>query len=61
MSLLKGHPNVVTLEGVFEDKAGVHIVMELCTGGSLTDHMCSQASGDVLSDTCVLRSQPRAR
>ena len=48
MSLLKNHPNVVTLEGVFEDKAGVHIVMELCTGGSLTEHVCSQASGNAM-------------
>ena len=39
MRLLKGHPHVVAIEEVFEDAAAVHIVMELCTGGDLTDHI----------------------
>eukprot|EP00249_Psilotum_nudum_P033030 c49414_g1_i1 orf=3-575(-) len=35
LRLLSGHPNIVSLKGVYEDKAYVHIVMELCQGGEL--------------------------
>lgn len=42
LGMLKGHPNVVQLEGVFEDETAVHIVMELCTGGCLTEHIATQ-------------------
>lgn len=39
MKQLKGHPHVVEIEEVFEDAAAIHIVMELCTGGDLTEHI----------------------
>eukprot|EP00897_Mesotaenium_endlicherianum_P006835 jgi/Mesen1/617/ME000108S10771 len=32
---LKGHPNIVELKGVYEDKEAVHLVMEYCQGGDL--------------------------
>ena len=41
LSLLKGHPHVVQLEGVYEDGTSVHLVMELCIGGPLTDHIAN--------------------
>lgn len=39
MHHLSGHPNVVKLVNVFEDKRNVHIVMELCSGGELFDRI----------------------
>eukprot|EP00253_Pinus_taeda_P010148 PITA_10148 len=39
MQHLSGHPNVVTLRAVYEDAESLHLVMELCTGGRLTDEM----------------------
>eukprot|EP00253_Pinus_taeda_P015346 PITA_15346 len=39
MQHLSGHPNVVTLQAVYEDAESLHLVMELCTGGRLTDEM----------------------
>lgn len=39
MNLVAGHSNVVTLESTHEDKDYVHIVMELCGGGELFDHI----------------------
>ncbi|PKA46216.1 Calcium-dependent protein kinase 17 [Apostasia shenzhenica] len=35
MALLSGHPNVVDLKAVYEEKDFVHLVMELCAGGEL--------------------------
>lgn len=39
MNLVAGHGNVVMLESTHEDKDYVHIVMELCQGGELFDHI----------------------
>uniref|UniRef100_A0A7S2QUA3 non-specific serine/threonine protein kinase n=1 Tax=Chlamydomonas chlamydogama TaxID=225041 RepID=A0A7S2QUA3_9CHLO len=36
---LAGHPNVVRVKGVYEDKQYVHIVMEVATGGELFDRI----------------------
>lgn len=35
MAKLAGHPNVVNLKAVYEEKDYVHLVMELCAGGEL--------------------------
>ncbi|KAK4283122.1 hypothetical protein QN277_000112 [Acacia crassicarpa] len=35
MARLSGHPNVVDLKAVYEEKDFVHLVMELCAGGEL--------------------------
>ncbi|CAK0786958.1 Calcium-dependent protein kinase 2 [Coccomyxa viridis] len=42
MHHLKGHDNIVTLVGAFEDKANVHLVMELCSGGELFDRIVAR-------------------
>ena len=34
---LSGHPNVVTLQGVYEDATELHIILELCSGGTIYD------------------------
>lgn len=44
MHHLAGDPNVVKLKGAFEDKAAVHLVMELCAGGELFDRIVAKGS-----------------
>ncbi|XP_031282688.1 serine/threonine-protein kinase PEPKR2 isoform X2 [Pistacia vera] len=39
MQHLSGHPGVVTLHAVYEEAEFFHLVMELCSGGRLIDHM----------------------
>ncbi|XP_078173010.1 calcium-dependent protein kinase 26-like [Carex rostrata] len=34
-----GHPNIISIEGAYEDSLHVHVVMELCTGGELFDRI----------------------
>ncbi|PKA51190.1 Calcium and calcium/calmodulin-dependent serine/threonine-protein kinase [Apostasia shenzhenica] len=36
------HPNVIHLYDVYEDMYGVHLVLELCSGGELFDRIVSQ-------------------
>ena len=39
MHHLAGHINITRLKGSYEDKSGVHLVMELCSGGELFDRI----------------------
>lgn len=39
MHHLKGHPNVISIKGAYEDATAVHVVMELCAGGELFDRI----------------------
>ncbi|KAL5724400.1 non-specific serine/threonine protein kinase [Ranunculus cassubicifolius] len=39
MTLLSGHPNIVSLIDVYEDQESFQIVMELCAGGDLCKEM----------------------
>lgn len=39
MHHLKGHPNVISIKGAYEDVVAVHVVMELCAGGELFDRI----------------------
>ncbi|KAL4576850.1 hypothetical protein LXL04_012950 [Taraxacum kok-saghyz] len=39
MHHLSGNPNVVSIEGAYEDGYEVHLVMELCNGGELFDRI----------------------
>lgn len=38
------HPNVIDLYDVYEDSNGVHLVLELCSGGELFDRIVAQNS-----------------
>ncbi|MCO5609411.1 hypothetical protein L7F22_063637 [Adiantum nelumboides] len=42
MRHLPTHPNIVSLEGVYEDDDAVHLVMELCEGGELFDRIVAR-------------------
>ena len=42
---LTDHPNVVTLHETFEDKSHLYLVMELCAGGDLNNHMRARQNG----------------
>lgn len=44
MHLLSGHPYIVDVKKVYEDDDNVHIVMELCTGGELFDHIVEKGN-----------------
>eukprot|EP00897_Mesotaenium_endlicherianum_P000129 jgi/Mesen1/10116/ME000075S09622 len=39
MRHLKGHPHIVEMHALFEDKEAVHLVMELCKEGDLFDYI----------------------
>ncbi|XP_071710347.1 calcium-dependent protein kinase 26-like [Rutidosis leptorrhynchoides] len=39
MHHLSGNPNVVSIQGAYEDSVAVHLVMELCAGGELFDRI----------------------
>lgn len=39
MHHLSEHPNVVQIQGTYEDSVFVHLVMELCAGGELFDRI----------------------
>lgn len=39
---LTGHPNIVELRGVYEDRQAVHLVLELCAGGELFERIISK-------------------
>ncbi|GLI60831.1 hypothetical protein VaNZ11_002944 [Volvox africanus] len=39
MHHLRGHPNVITFHGAYEDANEVYMVMELCTGGDLFERI----------------------
>ncbi|KAJ0526088.1 putative protein kinase CAMK-CDPK family [Helianthus annuus] len=42
MHHLSGHPNVVSIQGAYEDSVAVHLVMELCGGGELFDRIAQK-------------------
>ncbi|CAI5469042.1 unnamed protein product [Closterium sp. Yama58-4] len=42
LHLLSDHPNVINLKGAYEDNSAVYLVMELCTGGELFDHIIAR-------------------
>eukprot|EP00270_Netrium_digitus_P017417 TRINITY_DN6386_c0_g1_i1.p1 TRINITY_DN6386_c0_g1~~TRINITY_DN6386_c0_g1_i1.p1 ORF type:complete len:286 (+),score=9.04 TRINITY_DN6386_c0_g1_i1:208-1065(+) len=41
LEAVQGHDNVVGLKGVYLDEQGLHMLMELCRGGTLFDYMAS--------------------
>ena len=49
LSLVQGHSNIVKLQASFQTVTGVHLVMERCSGGDLSDHLKSDALPDTLA------------
>ncbi|KAM7267128.1 hypothetical protein ACFE04_009294 [Oxalis oulophora] len=50
------HPNVISLLDVFEDdRSGVHLVLELCSGGELFDRIVKQARYSEVAAAEVVR------
>ena len=44
LHLVSDHPNIAQLKGAFEDKAHVHLVLEICNGGELFDRIVSKGN-----------------
>ncbi|CAI5457588.1 unnamed protein product [Closterium sp. Yama58-4] len=55
LGMLRGHAHVVRMEGVFEDQTAVHIVMELCEGGTLTHHIAQQGEYSERAAAAIMR------
>ncbi|XP_058079570.1 calcium and calcium/calmodulin-dependent serine/threonine-protein kinase-like [Magnolia sinica] len=49
------HPNVIHLYDVYEDTNGVHLVLELCSGGELFDRIVSQEKYSEVEAAVVVR------
>lgn len=49
------HPNVIHLYDVCEDTAGIHLILELCSGGELFDRIVAQARYNEAEAAAVVR------
>lgn len=49
------HPNVIDLYDVYEDQSGVHLVLELCSGGELFDRIVAQERYSEAGAAAVMR------
>ncbi|KAI3984209.1 hypothetical protein MKX01_011163 [Papaver californicum] len=49
------HPNVIHLHDVYEDPNGVHLVLELCSGGELFDRIVAQDKYNEVDAAAVVR------
>lgn len=49
------HPNVIHLRDVYEDEAGVHLVLELCSGGELFDRIVASERYSEAGAAVVIR------
>ncbi|KAB2078781.1 hypothetical protein E1A91_A06G188800v1 [Gossypium mustelinum] len=49
------HPNVIDLYDVYEDQAGVHLVLELCSGGELFDRIVAETRYSEAGAAAVVR------
>jgi calcium-dependent protein kinase len=56
MHHLSGQPNVVGLRGAYEDKHNVHLVMELCAGGELSDRIIAKGQYTERAAASLLRT-----
>ncbi|KAG2489663.1 hypothetical protein HYH03_011775 [Edaphochlamys debaryana] len=56
MHHLSGHPNIVQLKDVYEDRGYVHMVEELCTGGELFDSILERGKYSERDAAGVFRS-----
>lgn len=44
MTLLDGHPNIVSMVDKLDDKEYYHLILEWCRGGDLFEYMSSRVS-----------------
>lgn len=49
------HPNVIDLYDVYEDQNGVHLVLELCSGGELFDRIVARDRYSEIEAAAVVR------
>lgn len=49
------HPNVIDLYDVYEDENGVHLVLELCSGGELFDRIVKEERYSEVGAAAVVR------
>lgn len=49
------HPNVIHLYDVCEDNGGIHLILELCSGGELFDRIVAQARYNEAEAAAVVR------
>ena len=42
--MLSSHPNVAALVGIYEDDEHVHLILELCQGGTILDAIIAQGA-----------------
>lgn len=49
------HPNIIQLHDVYEDQFGVHLVLELCSGGELFDRIVAQERYSEAGAATVIR------
>lgn len=52
---LEGHPHVIRIKGVYEDRRHVHIVMELASGGELFERMSKKGRYSEMDAAAVFR------
>jgi calcium-dependent protein kinase len=57
LRLIQGQANIITLKGSFEDAEKVYLVMELCEGGDLYDHIDRFQGKFTESDVAEIVSQ----
>ncbi|KAK8675026.1 hypothetical protein V6N13_033099 [Hibiscus sabdariffa] len=53
------HPNVIDLHDVYEDQTGVHLVLELCSGGELFDRIVAETRYSEAGAAAVVRQIAR--
>lgn len=53
------HPNVIDLYDVYDDQNGVHLVLELCSGGELFDRIVAQERYTEAGAAAVIRQIAR--
>jgi len=53
------HPNVIGLHDVYEDAHGVHLILELCSGGELFDRIVGRARYSEFDAAAVVRQIAR--
>ncbi|KAI3438381.1 hypothetical protein D9Q98_000813 [Chlorella vulgaris] len=59
MHHLKGHENITYLQGAYEDRQAVHLVMDLCSGGELFDRIVAKGSYSEKDAAALIRDMVR--